>query len=70
MVVDGLLHGLTILQRLDLLVHEVKVLGLGVQGSDGCNLAAVPVQAMVVIQADHGGHVRDQGVGVGVAACS
>ena len=49
-------------------VHEVKVLCLGGQGRDVLLLATVAVQAVVVIQADDGGHVADQRVAVGVAA--
>eukprot|EP00955_Chlamydomonas_euryale_P056838 356567-Chlamydomonas_euryale.AAC.8 len=68
-VVDGLVHGLALLQGLDLLVHEVEVLRLGVEGSHLRLLAAVAVKAVVVVQANNGGHVRQQGVGVGVAVC-
>ena len=44
-VVDGLLHRLALLQGLDLLVHQVKVLGLGVQRSHARGGAALAVQA-------------------------
>ena len=50
-------------------VHQVKVLGLGVQGSHAGGGASLAVQGVVVIKADDGGGVRDEGVAVGVAAC-
>ena len=56
-VVDWLGHSLAILEIPDLLIHEVKVLGLGVQGCDTLLLPAGSVQAVVVIQADDSGHV-------------
>jgi hypothetical protein len=68
-VVDGLVDGLALLEGLDLVVHQVKVLGLGVQGGDAGLAAALAVEAVVVVQADDGGHVGDEGVAVGVAAC-
>ena len=68
MVVDGLLHGLALLERLHLLVHEIEVVGERVQRRDGLLLAAVSVQRVVVIQADHRGGVADQRVGVWVPA--
>jgi len=45
------------------------VLRLGVQGGDAGGAAPLAVQAVVVVQADHGGHLGDEGVAVGVAAC-
>lgn len=68
MVVDGLLHTLALLERLDVLVHEVKVLRGGVQRSDALLLAAKAVKGVVVIEADDGRHLGDEGVGIGVAA--
>jgi hypothetical protein len=67
-VVDGLLDGLALLERLHLLVHEIEVVGAGVQRRHGLLLAPVPVQGVVVVQADDSGGVADQRVGVGVAA--
>lgn len=51
-------------------VHEVKVLCLWCKCSDCLLLAAVTVQAVIVIQANDGGHVADEGVAVGVSACN
>lgn len=45
------------------------MLGLGVQGGNTGSAAALAVQAVVVVQADHRGHLGDQGVAVRVAAC-
>lgn len=67
MVVDGFLDGLALLDGLDLLVHEVKILRLWRKRGDTLLLAAITVQAMVIIQADNGGVVRQQSVRVGVA---
>ena len=67
-VVDGLVDGLALAQRLDLLVHEVEVLAALVERGDLLDLAAVAVVGVVVVEADDGGHVGDEGVGVGVAA--
>jgi hypothetical protein len=69
-VVDGLVDSLALLHGLDLLVHELEVLGLGGEGSDGLLLATKAIKAMVVVQADDSRHVADEGVGVGVAACT
>lgn len=49
--------------------HEVKVLGGRVESSHLLLLAAIAVQAMVVVQADDGGLFGDEGVGLRVAAC-
>lgn len=61
-VVDGLGNSLSVLQGLDLLVHEVEVVLKRVKGSQSSNLAAVTVVQVVVIKADDSGKVRDQGV--------
>lgn len=53
-----------------LLVHELEVLGLGVQGCHLLPGAALPVQAVEVVQADDSGHVADQGVAIRVATCT
>jgi hypothetical protein len=50
-----------------LLCHEVEVLCLRCQGGDSCCCTALAVQAVVVVQADNGGHVADQRVAVRVA---
>ena len=63
-VVDGLGDGLTVLQGLDLLVHEVEVVLALIEGGEARNLAAIAVVEMVVIEADDGGEVRDEGVGL------
>eukprot|EP00963_Diacronema_lutheri_P007453 scaffold649_cov347-Pavlova_lutheri.AAC.92 len=44
MVVNGLVHRLSLSQGLDLIVHEVKVLGLGCKGGHTCILATVAIQ--------------------------
>ena len=49
--------------------HEVKVLRGGVERGHLSLLAAVAVQAVVVVEADDGGLLGDEGVGLGVAAC-
>ena len=56
-VVDGLGNCLAILQVLDLLVHQVKVLSLGVKSCYTLPFAATAIQAVVVIQANDSGHV-------------
>lgn len=58
----------TVCMSAHLLVHEVEVLSLRCQSSDSLFSTALPVQAVVIIKADDGGHVADEGVGVGVAA--
>ena len=69
MIVDGLIDGLALLESLDVLVHELKVLGLKAQRRDVEVLAASAVMRVVVIKADDGRHVADQSVAVRVAAC-
>ena len=49
--------------------HQVEVLGQGVQGGHVLDFAAGAVQGMVVIEADDGGHLGQQGVAVRVATC-
>ena len=56
-VVDGLADGLVVPDVLDLLVHQIEVLRLGVQRSHALLLAPEAIQAVVVVQADHCGHV-------------
>lgn len=68
MVVDGLLDCLAIFDRLHLLIHEIKVVGPWVEGGHTVLLPAVPVQGMVVVEADHCGGVTDERVGVRVPA--
>ena len=63
-VVDGLGDGLAVLQGLDLLVHEVKVVLALVEGGEAGHLAAIAVVEMEVIEADDGGEVGDEGVGL------
>eukprot|EP01083_Nonionella_stella_P288395 981374_1 len=63
-VVDGLHDGLSVLKRLDVLEHEVELLLGGVQGGEARDLAALAVVEMVIIEADDGGHVGDEGVGL------
>mmetsp|Transcript_92639 Transcript_92639/g.200267 ORF Transcript_92639/g.200267 Transcript_92639/m.200267 type:complete len:452 (-) Transcript_92639:14-1369(-) len=58
-VVDRLVHGLLLLQRLDLGTHEREVVLLRVQGGPARGLAARAVVGVVVIQAHHGHHVTD-----------
>ena len=62
-VVDGLHDGLSVLEGVDLLVHEVEVILKRVQGGESRNLTSLTVVKMVIIKADDGGEVRDQGVG-------
>lgn len=69
MVVDGLIDRLALLEGLNVLVHELKVLGLEAQSSDVQVLAASAVLRVVIIKADDSGHVADQSVAVRVAAC-
>ena len=68
MVVDGLIDRFALLESLDVLVHELKVLGLEAQSGDVQVLAASAVLRVVIIKADDSGHVADQGVAVRVAA--
>jgi hypothetical protein len=56
-VVDGLGNCLAVLQVLDLLIHQVKVLSLGVKGCYTLLFPATAIQAVVVIQANDSGHV-------------
>lgn len=67
-VVDGLIHGLPFLESLNLLVHQVEVVGPRVERGDALLLPPGPVEGVVVVEADHGGGVADEGVGVGVPA--
>ena len=67
-VVDRLVHGLALLERLDLRVHELKVLRLGRERRDALLAAALAVERVVVVEADDGRHVADERVAVGVAA--
>jgi hypothetical protein len=68
MVVDGLLDCLAFLDRLHLLIHEIKVVGPRVEGGHTFLLPAVPVQGMVVVEAYHCRGVTDERVGVRVPA--
>ena len=54
-VVDGLGDGLAILECLDLLVHEVKVVLTLIEGGESRYLTAVTVVQMEIIKADDGG---------------
>ena len=63
-VVDGLLNSLSLLEGLDLLVHEVEVVLEGVKGSALGYLTSLTVVKMVVIEADDGGEVGNKGVGL------
>ena len=56
-IVDGLGNCLAILQVLDLLIHQVKVLSLGVKSCYTLPFPATAIQAVVVIQAYDSGHV-------------
>ena len=62
-VVDGLLHGLSRLERLDLLVHEVEVVLQRVEGGALGDFAAFAVVQVVVVEANDSREVRDEGVG-------
>eukprot|EP00968_Pinguiococcus_pyrenoidosus_P021712 scaffold2893_cov254-Pinguiococcus_pyrenoidosus.AAC.22 len=66
-VVDGLLDGLSPLERGNVLVHEVEALLRRVQGGLAGLLAALAVVQVVVVQADHGGLVADERVGLPAA---
>ena len=57
MVVDWLGNSLAIFQVFDLLIHEIEVLSLGVKSSHALPFPASSVETVVVIQADHCGHV-------------
>ena len=61
-VVDGLHDGLSVLEGIDLLVHEVEVVLKRVQCGKSGFFASVTVIKMEIIEADDGGKVRDQGV--------
>lgn len=50
-----------------LLVHELKVLRLGGQSGDFSLFTAIPVQRVVVIQANDSGHVANEGIAIGVS---
>lgn len=63
-VVDGLGDALSVLEGLDLFVHQVEVVFKGVQGGQAGDLTSVTVVQVVVIKADDRGKVRDQGVGL------
>ena len=63
-VVDGLRDGLAVLQGLDLLVHEVEVVLALIEGGEAGLLAAIAVVEMVIIEADDGGKVGDESVGL------
>lgn len=61
-VVDRLHDALSLLKRLDVLEHEVELLLGRVERSEARDLAALAIIKVVVIEADHSGHVRDKGV--------
>mmetsp|Transcript_4334 Transcript_4334/g.9805 ORF Transcript_4334/g.9805 Transcript_4334/m.9805 type:complete len:407 (+) Transcript_4334:94-1314(+) len=67
-VVDALVHALSLLERLDLLVHEVELLLLDVQRRLSGHLASLAIVEVVVVEADDGRHVTEQRVAVGVSA--
>jgi len=62
-IVDWLLDGFSVLEGLDLLKHEVKVVLLRVKGSALSDLTPSTVIQVVIIEADNSGEVRDKGVG-------
>ena len=66
-VVDRLLDRFAFLQGFDLFVHQVKVLLFQVERGQARFLTALTVVQVVVIQAQDGGGVRDQSVGIRVA---
>lgn len=70
MVVDGLVHNSALLEVLDLVVHQLKVLCLGVKCCYSLLLTAVAIQGVVIIQANDGSHVGDEGIRLWVSACS
>lgn len=57
MVVDWLGNSLAVFQVFDLLIHEIKVLCLGVERCYALPLPASSIKTVVVIQADDCGHV-------------
>jgi len=63
-VVDGLHDGLALLERLDMLEHEIEALLGGVECGKAGDLASSTVVEMVIIKADDGGHVGNEGVGL------
>mmetsp|Transcript_37187 Transcript_37187/g.79328 ORF Transcript_37187/g.79328 Transcript_37187/m.79328 type:complete len:405 (+) Transcript_37187:327-1541(+) len=63
-VVDGLHDRLSVLERLNVLVHEIELLLGRVEGGEAGDLASLAVVEMVVVEADDGGHVGDEGVGL------
>jgi len=63
-VVDGLLDSLAVLEGADLLEHEVEVVLALIESGETGLLAAVAVVEMVVIEADDGGEVTNEGVGL------
>mmetsp|Transcript_119008 Transcript_119008/g.348495 ORF Transcript_119008/g.348495 Transcript_119008/m.348495 type:complete len:234 (+) Transcript_119008:738-1439(+) len=62
MVVDGLVHRLALLERLDLSTHQGKVILPCVKGCEPSFLSACPVVHVVIIKTDHGHHVPDGGM--------
>mmetsp|Transcript_42916 Transcript_42916/g.108892 ORF Transcript_42916/g.108892 Transcript_42916/m.108892 type:complete len:455 (-) Transcript_42916:8-1372(-) len=58
-VVDGFVHCLALLQRLDLDTHQREVVLPGIQGRQARGLAAGTVVGVVVVQADDSHHVAD-----------
>mmetsp|Transcript_7522 Transcript_7522/g.10983 ORF Transcript_7522/g.10983 Transcript_7522/m.10983 type:complete len:406 (-) Transcript_7522:64-1281(-) len=63
-IVDGLGDGLSVLQCLDLLEHQVEVVLFSVQGGQSTLLTSITVVAVVIIEADNSGEVGNEGVGL------
>ena len=66
MVVDRLLDWFSVFDSLNLLVHEVEIIGSRVERRHTLHLPPGSVERVVVVQADDSGGVADEGVGVRV----
>eukprot|EP01083_Nonionella_stella_P176163 615695_1 len=63
-VVNGLADGLSVLQGLYLLEHQVEVILLGVKSGKSGLLTSVTVVRMVIIKTDNSGKIGNKGVGL------
>mmetsp|Transcript_19235 Transcript_19235/g.28327 ORF Transcript_19235/g.28327 Transcript_19235/m.28327 type:complete len:227 (+) Transcript_19235:677-1357(+) len=63
-VVNGLFDGVSVLQGLDLLEHQVEVVLLGVKSGKSGLLTSVTVVRMVIIKTDDSGKIGNKGVGL------
>ncbi len=67
MVVNWLLDRFPFLECLHLLIHEIKIVGPGVQSRYRLLLPPIPIQGMVIIQTNDRGRIADKRIGIRVS---